>query len=151
MKIQIASLLVIGSIFVAPVMGDPRPTPTFPPSGVLSETTTSGYGSAQVELPWAQEVTTSGTQSPLTGTVFKKSAREWIAKVFNNSSTDTFSASIKIIQKNVAGSSVKTDSFSVTLKPRESSERPISGSLNAANASLELVSWKKLKSTAPKS
>jgi len=142
-------LIFLTLLFISYASAEPVATPSFSPSvalpasGVLSESSSTNYGAAHVAMPWAEGASKEANVAPLSGSVFKKNERQWSAKVFNNSKTDSFNASVRVVQKNASGAKVKSDFFSVNLAPGQSSERTISSFPSAMNATLELQSWKK--------
>ncbi|MCO6431688.1 MAG: hypothetical protein J5J00_12585 [Deltaproteobacteria bacterium] len=118
---------------------------SLPRSGSLSSTITGSYGSQQVPEPWGgTDVAGQGT-APISGSVSKGPSGQWIMRIFNNSD-ETYSVDVSVTQYNRSGASLKKDFFSATLRPAQSSDRTISNAPNSENASLELVSWKKLTS-----
>ncbi len=139
--------VVLFALFCAlPSYGEEVPRkPTYAPSGLLSQTkNTGGGGSANLEMPWGSEGVSQESNAPITGSVYRNSPTEWESKVFNNSSDATFSASIKVTQQNPSGGSVKSDFFSVTLKPGESHVQQFRSANNTANAQLDLLSWREV-------
>ena len=125
--------------------GNGKPKEEFPKSGVLSRSVTTGYDSRNVEMPWTKKGASTGLDevAPISGSVSKISNKQWRMKVFNNTE-DTYSVSLKVVQVTASGSYLKSDSFSYTLKPKQSEERTVSSTEATADASLELLSWKKL-------
>ena len=113
-----------------------------PKTGTLSSSVSGGHGTAEVDLPW-QENVFSDERPPLTGSVSRIGAQQWIAKLFNNSE-DRYSVSAEVAQYNAKGVKIKSDSYSVVLKPKEVNEREIRGELYTDRANLNLRSWKNL-------
>lgn len=128
--------------------GDKDKSAEAPKSGVLSRTMDTGYQSTNVDMPWGWEQEgpegkVAGGEPPISGSVSKISAREWVMRVFNNSA-DAYSVNLRVQQRDTRGAVLKTDSFSYALKPGEGAERKISSYPNTADAQLSLVSWRKL-------
>ncbi|MBX7136679.1 MAG: hypothetical protein K1X83_01755 [Oligoflexia bacterium] len=114
-----------------------------PKSGSLSSSgdMTAG-GSAKVGLPWGSD-TFSGANAPIGGSVFRTSPREWTMKLANNSK-DTYSASVAVYQYDKNQRKIKTDNFSYTLKPGQTTQRAIGSAISSTVADLSLLSWKKI-------
>ncbi|RIL09229.1 MAG: hypothetical protein DCC75_07015 [Proteobacteria bacterium] len=115
-----------------------------PKSGVLSRSVKGGYQSKDVNVPWGTEESPAKETSPITGSVSKLSDKAWKMKLFNNSEESTYSADVRVNQYNLRGVKIKSDYFSYTLKPGESTERDVSASASTVDSQLELVSWKNL-------
>jgi|GEM_PF-1810736 len=119
-----------------------------PKSGVLSRSLGTGYQSTNVDMPWGSDGKDSagGAASgrpPISGSVSKVSPAQWLMRVFNNSE-DSYSVNLRVIQRDMRGTVLKSDSFSYNLRPGQKAERSISSYRNTADAELNLVSWKKL-------
>ena len=114
-----------------------------PQKGVLSTTVTKSYKNAKLDIPWGSTDAVGGGVSPITGSVSRFSEKEWLVKVFNNSDK-RYSFNVKVTQYSDRGSQVKSDSFSYTLKPKESVDRKLSRSSGARDAQLSLEGWKAL-------
>ncbi len=114
-----------------------------PKNGVLSVTGDGGYGA--VSVPGFVDPDLQGKEMPLiSGSVVRSGRKEWVASVFNNSKESEYHVAIRVRQLGKGNSTIKSDSFSVSLKPGERSERRIGGSENAVGAELSLESWRKL-------
>lgn len=116
-----------------------------PKSGVLGVYGTAGPGSAKVDVPWGGVDTTGDKQAPLSGSVNKISADEWTVSVQNNSE-DRYSANVTAKLMTDSGQVVKTQSYSLSLKPGETTQRSIRGAAAAKVGSLLLRNWKKTES-----
>lgn len=115
-----------------------------PKSGSLSSTISGVHGSRNVPGPWGgSSARTEDKAAPISGSVSKVSAREWRARIFNNSE-DTYSVNLAVHQFDRNDKKIKSDSFSYTLKPGQSVDRPISALATTEQCSLDLLSWKKL-------
>ena len=121
------------------------PNKGLPKHGVLSSTYTAGDQSMSVDV-WAKKGAAVDAVSPISGSVSRVSDKQWQMKVYNNTD-DSFNADVRVKQINSRGNVIKTDSFSLRLKPKESTDRVIAGLSAAADAQLELVSWKRIVST----
>ena len=64
-------------------------------------------------------------------------------KVFNNSK-DQYSVNLDVIQSDVSGATVKSDSYSYNLKPGRSEQRAVSAGIGARDAALNLRSYRNL-------
>lgn len=112
-----------------------------PKSGTLASSTTTGYTSRNFDMAWGTE---SGQErAPLSGSVSRTSQSDWVAKIFNNSE-DKYSASILVVQFDGRATRLKSDSFSVLLKPGEHSERVIKAAPGSVDAQVNLESWRNL-------
>jgi hypothetical protein len=126
---------------IAPTLAPPTPTP-FPQKGVLSRAATKNYNTKIVDGPWAGGGDSQGA-APIAGSVSRKSGREWVAKLYNNSE-DAYSVSVEVIQMNKSGKKEKTDSFSTRLSAKGSYERSLRATERTVDCQLNLVSWKNL-------
>lgn len=127
-----------------PVRKAPTPakkeTP-LPKSGVISSSIDSGAGKRVVEMPWGQKDVTESDAPPVSGSVSRLNPREWIIKVFNNSEK-TYSVSLRLTQFNARGGQTRGDSFSYTLRPKQSAERTVPSASGSVDAQLKLENWK---------
>lgn len=116
-----------------------------PKSGVLSQTITIRNRDLKVDMPWDKKQTGSGLeqQPPVSGSVSRISDREWRMFIGNNSE-DTYSVSLRVLQKNDRGDVLKSDSYSYTLKAKQTEQRSVSSRIGVTNAELVLESWKNL-------
>ena len=114
-----------------------------PKSGILSISGSAGYGSYKLPAAWGESENTEGNNAPLAGSVTKVGQKQWKAKVTNQSKEDQYSFGARVLQLSMKGDKVKTDSFSGTLKPKESIERVFTAHANSVSAALELSNWKK--------
>lgn len=122
------------------------PDKGLPKSGVLSTSISTGYQTnKKVAIPWNKEGAGADAQAPISGSVSRINTKQWQAKVFNNTD-DAFSADVAVVQLNANGNTVKRDSFSMRLKPKESLERTVSAVAGSSDGRLELISWKRLTS-----
>lgn len=124
------------------VAEEPTPTP-LPQRGLLSRSSTFGYSTKTTPGVWGAEGAPSESGSPITGSISKKSDREWVARLFNNSE-DIYVVSVEVKQMNAQGKRERSDSFSARLGPNESAERSLSATARTVDAQLELRSWKNL-------
>ncbi len=122
-----------------------------PKSGTLSRSMSKGYQSTNVDMPWNKKNIGAGleVEAPISGSVSKLSSTQWVAKVFNNTE-DTYTADLKVVQRNDRGVPIKSDSFTMTLKGKQSDSRFISATPATDDASLELVNWKNLSESKKK-
>ncbi len=124
---------------------DEKPEKKLPKSGSLSISSSGTSASKNFPDPWGADNVVDSNSAPITGSVSKISPTNWVAKVFNNSD-DTYSVSLAVYQYDRRNTKIKSDSFSYTLRPRESAERPISTSMNTEQCELDLLSWNKKES-----
>jgi hypothetical protein len=121
----------------------PEPTPTpLPQRGLLSKSSTFGYNTKLVESTWGSE-DSGKNEAPIAGSVSKRSDREWVARLYNNSN-DVYSVSVEVRQLNAQGKRERSDSFSARIEPQGSYERSLSSTARTVDAELELRSWKNL-------
>ena len=114
-----------------------------PKSGMLSETITGTHDSLSVPGPWGGLNREGGAAAPVSGSVSRASAGQWIMRLFNNSG-ESYNVDVAVVQYDRMGKSVKRDSFSYSLRPNQSVDRSVSSTLNSENAALELIRWKKV-------
>ena len=114
-----------------------------PPSGNLSTSLKSGAASAQVPQPFGGEDISGEQLAPITGSVSRTSRDNWTMRVFNNTK-DLYSVDLDVVQVNMQGSTVKTDSYSYRLHAGESREETISVVIGARDAALNLLHWRNL-------
>jgi len=126
---------------IPPTLAPPTPTP-LPQKGVLSRSATENYNTKLVDAPWGGGGDSAGTP-PIAGSVSRKSEREWVAKLFNNSD-DAYSVSVEVIQMDKAGKRERLDSFSTRLSAKGAYERSLTATERTADAQLNLVRWKNL-------
>lgn len=133
-----------GSQVAAPELTvPPEPTPTpLPQRGLLSKSSTFGYNTKLVESTWGSE-DSGKSEAPIAGSVSKRSDREWVARLYNNSD-DVYSVSVEVRQLNAQGKRERSDSFSARISPQGSYERSLSSTARTVDAELELRSWKNL-------
>lgn len=120
-----------------------------PQKGVLSTTSTKRYAGTEVSMPWGGTDQAGETQPPISGSVSQASADVWLVKVVN-SSDKHYSFDVKVSQYSEKGNAVKTDFFSYSLGPKESSERNLKKVGGATDAQLSLEGWKERKKANPK-
>lgn len=150
-RIGVVSVFVLGGVAFA--QSEATKKKELPQSGMLSATGSSG---THLKTPgvWGGDGLTGGTSesgdsAPISGSVSRTSPGNWKATV-QNSSKDTYSADLEVIQVNERGSVVKSDSFSVTLKPGASYERNFSANGSSRQGQLKLKGWKQLTRHAAK-
>lgn len=139
---RVSLMLTVLLYGVCPAHAQPSGESPLPRSGVLSRTHSSGTSHSGLELPWGTEAL-SPDQAPISGSVSRISGREWVARVFNNSE-DTYSVSVKVRQFGAGNKEVKYDTYSYTLKPRESKEQKFLSKVDTIDAGLDLTSWTNL-------
>jgi hypothetical protein len=114
-----------------------------PKSGSLSTSiSTRNRNSTSVAEPWGGVNIQGKDASPISGSV-SKTQKGYVARMFNNSE-DTYSVSVRVVQLGKNDNTLKTDSFSMTLKPGQSMERPVSAAPGVFSADLKLENWRKL-------
>ena len=112
-----------------------------PKSGVLASYLTTGNTSAEMPMPWGGLDYGQGEASPLLGSISKKEG-VYLIRVSNVSKEVTIEANFEFAMYNTSGSKIKTDPFTLTLRPGEKNERPATGVSGAAMALLNITSWK---------
>ena len=135
------------SLPAAAQLTDPK---RLPPSGNLSTSLKSGSASAQVPQPFGGQDISGEQLAPITGSVSRTSRDNWTMRVFNNTK-DLYSVDLDVIQVNMQGATVKSDSYSYRLHPGESREETISVGIGARDAALNLRHWHNLSEQERKS
>lgn len=115
-----------------------------PKSGNLSTSINSGSVSSSVPDPFGGIEIGEGEGSPISGSISRLDEDTWQMRVFNNSQ-DTYSVNLGVKQRDEDGRTLKSDSFSYTLKPGSSAERPIQAASGSREADLDLRSYSKIK------
>ena len=128
---------------VTPALAEPSQAKDLPKKGVLS--VSGGGGGQDYKIPgeWAGQDATTGDAPPVSGSVSRINKESWQVKMFNNSK-DVYSASIAVIQYDEAVKQIKSDYFSITLKPGEKDVRTFSAAAGSKTAELNLQRWKNL-------
>lgn len=116
------------------------PDKGLPRSGVLSSTYSSRFESHSVGI-WGKKNAAVDAKPPVSGSVSKISDR-WVMRVFNNS-TDAFDVDVRLKQTNSQHKLLRSDNYSLRLKPEESAERSVVALAGSSDAELELLSWKR--------
>lgn len=137
------SLTVVGGAGLAYGADEADQEKDLPKSGVLSSTSSGGYGSRNVAEPWGTD-DAGRAAAPITGSVSASPGKGWVARIFNNNNEDSYSADLSVKLYNRQGAVVKTDSFSIQLKPGQSVERAVSAPSSVTEGQLELRQWKNL-------
>ncbi len=86
-------------------------------------------------------------RNDITGSVSKVRPGRFVVRVFNNSDTDTFSASFELKHLNAKGDRIKSETFNYSLAPKKSAERTITTGPLTDNMMLDLT---RVRSTATK-
>lgn len=123
--------------------GGPPASPTLPKSGVLSRSLIDVSDSRSVGMPVGGVDAQGGEAAPISGSVSRLSAREWKMRVFNNTD-ETYSVSLEVEQRSASGTRIKGDSYSYTLKGKESKEQQIAAYANTVDCILTLKSWRRV-------
>ena len=138
------------------VFAEVRKDKDLPKSGSLSSTRMTGQVSNAVPEPFGVVDPSGREVSPITGSVSRVDNDTWIMKVFNNSSTETYTVDVEVLQRDERGSVVKRDAYSYTLQPKATTSREVSSALHVRAADLNLTKYRnvtrrpKLASNAPK-
>jgi len=111
-----------------------------PKSGVLASTVNSRDEGVQIPETWNDK---TGEPAPLTASINPKGPGQWEIGV-SNGSEDMYYGFFQVEFKNSKGTTIKTDSFAATLKPKESVKRNTSGPADAGSINVALLSWKNL-------
>lgn len=109
-----------------------------PQQGFLADSVNAGNGSVNIQGPWG------GREAPLTASVSRLSADEWLIKVFNNSDA-TYRAGLRVIQMDDVGKRLRSLPVSATLEPGEVFERQIRTTPRTEHCAVELTSWKRFE------
>ncbi len=125
------------------VAGETKKQRDLPKSGTLSTSISTGSVASQIPGVWGGVNAMGDDPAPIAGSVSRSSANSWEMKIFNQSE-DTYSVNLAVIQTNDRGSQVRSDSFSYTLKPKQSESRSLPAGTGAVTASLDLRSFKNL-------
>ena len=120
----------------------PKNTP-LPKRGTLS--VSGGGGGQDYSIPgeWGGSDASTGDAPPVSGSVSRINKETWQVRMFNNSK-DAYSANVAVIQTDDAFKQVKSDYFSVTLKPGEKDTRTFPAGAGSKSAELKLQGWKNL-------
>lgn len=127
----------------------------FPTSGNLATTfaVPTSRGSFSGPLANTKGKDISFDESPISGSVSKVTPTKWAANV-SNTSKDSFSVRVEVVQYDAGHSRIKSDYFSYTLAPGQSKSADVSVTGRMASCELNLLSVKKLgggeKATATK-
>ena len=136
-----ALLMFVTAGFVFAEDADISSKKELPKSGSLSFSgSAGGNGSFGVGMPWGSD---EQGDSPISGSVSRAGTDAWMMRVFNNSK-DTYSVSLRVVQKNERGTQVKSDSFSYVLKGGQKAERKVSSVPASKAGELMLDKWKNL-------
>lgn len=137
-------LLVLGVLFCAgPSFAESdAKKKTLPKTGSLSSSGSFGSGSAAVDVPWGDEDAAKGG-APISGSVSRLDAGQWLMKVFNNSKT-AYSVNLEVVQFDKSGKRVKGDFYSYVLQPGKSAERKVGSASSTEYAELKLNNWRKM-------
>ncbi len=139
-------VLAIANLAIAQPSNDRQPSNNdqeLPKSGNLSTSLKSGAVNATIPDIFGGEDISDNNQSPITGSVSRTNNESWTMKVFNNSK-DQYSVNLDVIQSDVSGATVKSDSYSYNLKPGRSEQRAVSAGIGARDAALNLRSYRNL-------
>jgi hypothetical protein len=144
----------VSVLFCSSVQAEPAKKKELPQTGVLSAT---GNVGTHINTPgvWGGDSITGGSnekssEAPISGSVMRVGSGTWKA-IVQNSSIDTYSADLEVAQVNDRGSVVKSDTFSVTLKPGASYERSFSANSSSRQGLLKMKGWKRLTKNSTKS
>lgn len=143
----VIALLTLTVTVPSVALGEVKKQKDLPQSGTLSATSSAGT-SAEVPNPWGGVSLDDGKPNPISGSVSKVSANQWMMKVFNNSQ-DPYSVSLEVEQLDTSGRRARSDYFSYTLKAGASAQQPISASPQTRDMRLNLRSWKNLAKKKP--
>ncbi len=143
----LSGLVAMAILSAGAIAEPPAKKKELPQSGTLSSTGGGGTA-ARLAGVWGGDGVTGEKESksegaPIVGSVSRSGVSSWKASV-QNSSVDTYSADLQVVQIGDRGSVVKTDSFSVTLKPGASYERSFSANAASRQADLKMQGWRKL-------
>ena len=144
-----AIALAIGCQAVIASAQDQAPAPTatpLPKSGTLASSQDLGYGDQKSTIQWGGAQLDGPQTAPLAGSVSDEGNGYWLVKVFNISK-DSYTADIEVQQLNANNAPVKSDYFTISLGAGKSDEREVPSQETAANARVNLRSWKKTSSS----
>lgn len=112
-----------------------------PKSGSLSVSSSGGGPGVSAPGGWGDSDGLGAGGAPISGSVSRINPSTWQLFV-QNSSDDTYSVNLEVIQKDDRGSRVKVDSFSYNLKPHAQQRRSVSAASSAATGELNLRNWR---------
>ena len=114
-----------------------------PQTGVLSGTGGGAAAGVAMEGPWGgTSLEGKDSGNPIGGSVSRLSDRDWVAKVAN-SSEDRYRVTVAVVQYDERNRRLKSDTFSLSLQPKETVERPFRANPSTSHSMLELKSWKR--------
>ncbi len=117
-------------------------TAELPKKGVLSATGGGAHAGVALEGPWGGTNLEGKPDNPISGSVSRISARDWVAKVVNNTE-DAYRANVAIVQYDERRQKLKTDNFSVSLKAKQTVERTFRANPSTYFSTVELNGWKR--------
>lgn len=114
-----------------------------PQTGTLASSTSSSYSGIAVDGPYGDD-DYSGAPSTISGSVSRMGSERWMVKIFNNAEDATYSIRAQLVQSDDNSRVAKSDYISTTLKSKESFTRDFSASPSGKNASVKILSVKKI-------
>lgn len=120
------------------------PDKDLPRSGNLSTTFNTGRAVSTAPEPFGFDELRRDEVSPLSGSISKVREGHLEMKVFNNSTTDTYSVNVEALQLNENLSVVKRDSFSYTIPPQGSKQQTLVAAPGVKGAELNLDKYTNL-------
>ncbi|MEN9846915.1 MAG: hypothetical protein RIS36_2062 [Pseudomonadota bacterium] len=120
------------------------PDKDLPRSGNLSSTFNTGRAVSTAPEPFGFDELRRGEVSPLSGSISKVREGHLELKVFNNSTTDTYSVNVEARQLDENLRVVKRDLFSYTIHPQGSKRQTIVAAPGVKGAELNLDRYSNL-------
>ena len=148
MKKQILKLSVISCLLLGVHAQAETAEKELPKSGSLSTSSAGTSASRAVPDAWGGVDPQGKESAPITGSVSKQTPTKWIARVFNNTD-ETYTVNLVVNQFNRSNTKIKSDSFSYTLRGKQSAERDITALSTTEQCTLDLVNWTKKASAPP--
>jgi hypothetical protein len=119
-------------------LAEVTPDKDLPKRGNLSTTFNTGRAVSTAPEPFGFDELRRDAVSPLSGSISKVKEGHLELKVFNNSSTDTYSVHVEALQLNENLSVVKRDVFTYTLPPNGSKQQSLVAAPGVKGAELNL-------------
>ena len=114
------------------------PDKDLPKRGNLSTTFNTGRSVSAAPEPFGFDELRRDEVSPLSGSISKVKDGHLDLKVFNNSTTDTYSVNVEALQLNENLTVVKRDVFTYTLPPGGSKQQTLTAAPGVKGAELNL-------------
>ncbi len=143
----LARFTVLGAVVAlaaGPLWAEVRKDKDLPKSGTLSSTSQSGQAVTVVSEPFGFDDNNAGAVSPITGSVSREGRSGWRTKVFNNSTTDSYSVRVEVLQRNDRRTVVRRDAYTYTIPPKSVKTELVPEGVGVRGAELNLSEYKNL-------